>query len=78
MRPDRDPAIATHIESVSARSVLDTDRLMAAMLARSWPGGAVDRTDAMALEWVRRWGPRTAGVTPVACTCARGHCALCN
>ena len=79
MEPDRrDPAIATHIESVSARSLLDTDRLVAVMLGRSWPGGTPDRTDAVALEWVRRWGPRPAGVSPRVCTCARGHCALCN
>jgi hypothetical protein len=79
MAPDpRDSAIAAHIESVSNRADLETDRLVAAMLGRSWPGGTGDRTEAMALDWVRRWGPRSAGITPPACNCAQGHCSLCN
>jgi hypothetical protein len=79
MSPDpRASAIAAHIESVSARGDHETNRLVSAMLERSWPGGTGDRTEAVALEWVRRWGPRSAGMTAPACSCARGHCSTCN
>jgi len=48
------------------------------MLGACWPGGIGDRTQAMALEWVRRWGPRSAGVVPPTCRCGGGHCGVCN
>ena len=50
MHPDRD--IARMIES--ART---TDAH--ALAARCWPRDG-DRTDAIAREWVRRWGPSCA------------------
>lgn len=28
------------------------------MMRRCWPGGAADRSDPVALEWVRRWSPQ--------------------
>jgi hypothetical protein len=70
--------IAAHIESVSARAEPDTDRLASAMLGHCWPGGMGDRTESVAREWVRRWGPRRAGPMPPACRCATGHCGVCN
>jgi len=74
----RDAGLAAHIESVSARAAPDTDRLIAAMLAASWPGGMGDRTNSVALDWVRGWGPRGAGAAPHACGCAAGRCRVCN
>jgi hypothetical protein len=72
------PGIAAHIESISSRAESDTDRLAAAMLRCCWPGGMGDRTEPVAVEWVRRWGPRRAGMVPSACCCAVGHCGVCN
>ncbi len=77
--PDRpDPGIAAYIESVSSRTDSDTDRLVSAMFGGCWPGGMGDRTEAVAREWVRRWGPRSAGMVPPTCRCAVGHCGVCN
>jgi hypothetical protein len=43
-----------------------------------WPGGAGDRTEPSARNWLERWRPaRAAGPIP-ACSCAHGHCAVCN
>jgi hypothetical protein len=76
-KPD-DLAIGAHIESVCARAEPDTERLISTMLRSCWPGGTGDRSEAVALEWVRRWGPRKAGPLAPACRCALGHCAVCN
>jgi len=73
-----DPRIAAHIQSVSSRAQSDTDRLACAMLRRCWPGGTGDRTETVAREWVRRWGPRVAGAVPPACSCPAGRCQVCN
>jgi uncharacterized protein YeaO (DUF488 family) len=47
-----DPDIARLIESAQHA---DAD----ALIAHCWPRGG-DRTDAVAREWVRLWGPRRA------------------
>lgn len=73
-----DPGIAAHIESVSSRAEPDTDRLISTMLRACWPGGIGDRTEAVALEWVSRWGPLGAGAAPLVCGCAEGRCRVCN
>ncbi|HLM84631.1 MAG TPA: hypothetical protein VK272_00430 [Solirubrobacteraceae bacterium] len=73
-----DREIAAHIESVSSRADSDTARLAAAIIGRCWPGGPGDRTESVALEWVRRWGPRRAGPISSACRCAVGRCGVCN
>jgi hypothetical protein len=73
-----DPAIAAHIESVAARADADEDRLVARMLGGCWPGGMGDRTNVVAVEWVRRWGPQVAVAVTNPCRCAIGHCPVCN
>jgi hypothetical protein len=73
-----DPRIAAHIESLSSRDEPDTDRLVSTLLSHCWPGGSGDRTEPAALEWVRRWGPRRGGGPAPACSCADGHCGVCN
>lgn len=42
--------------------------------------GAVtgDRTEPVAREWVRRWGPSPFATVLSDCSCAVGRCALCN
>ena len=75
--PD-DPGIVAHIESVSSRAEPDTQQLVSTMLRSCWPGGMGDRTEAVALDWVRRWGPRRAGPILPVCQCAAGRCGVCN
>jgi hypothetical protein len=33
------------------------ERLASTASTRCWPGGGADRTEPVALEWLRRWGP---------------------
>ena len=73
-----DPELLAHIESVADRHDTDIDRLIASILVHCWPGGTGDRTQAVALEWIRRWGPHAAAPPRPACTCAGGRCTLCN
>jgi hypothetical protein len=48
------------------------------LAARCWPGGSADRSEPVALNWVRRWHPaRSAAALPV-CSCHAGRCAVCN
>jgi hypothetical protein len=51
---------------------------LARIVASCWPGGSTDRTERAALNWVRRWRPEKAGTPIPVCSCAVGHCALCN
>jgi hypothetical protein len=74
----RDPQIEAHIELISSRAEPDSERLVAAMLNCSWPGGPGDRSEPVALEWVRLWGPGHVGLIPLACSCAAGRCRVCN
>jgi hypothetical protein len=57
-----------------------TARLLARAARATWPGGAHDRTQPTAREWVRRWRPRhpVTGADIPACACAGGRCAICN
>jgi hypothetical protein len=71
-------AIAAHIESVSGRPLIETDRLVTRIVRACWPGGAGDRLEPAAVEWVRRWRPRGSAASAPACACAAGRCLLCN
>ena len=75
---DRDPQIEAHITSVAARTEGETDGLVSAAVRECWPGGAADRTEPWALEWVRRWGPSRSVARVLQCSCAQGRCAVCN
>jgi hypothetical protein len=37
------------------------ERLASSAAVRCWPGGGTDRTDPVAVEWLRRWGPGARG-----------------
>jgi hypothetical protein len=74
----RDPQVEAHIQSISTRAQPESQRLVEAMLQRSWPGGSGDRSEPAALEWVRRWGPTCVGLIPFECSCAAGRCRVCN
>jgi hypothetical protein len=74
----RDQQMVAHIEWISTRAERDAQRLFSAMVGLCWPGGAGDRLEPGAVEWVRRWGP--TGIAPItsACSCAAGRCRVCN
>jgi hypothetical protein len=75
---DRDFPLAAHVESISARSHDEASRIARVLVGRSWPGGAGDRTDRAALDWVRQWRPLAGGTANVACGCETGCCTVCN
>jgi hypothetical protein len=73
-----DEPIHRHIEAANSRSQRETRRLTLGILSTCWPGGSQDRTEPAALDWLRLWRPgRSNAITP-ACSCAHGHCAVCN
>ena len=45
---------------------------------RCWPGGAGDRSEPGAIEWLRRWGTTSVAMPTRSCACAQGCCAVCN
>jgi hypothetical protein len=67
-----------HIAAMERRTSADHDRLAEILAARAWPGGGEDRTEPAAHAWVRRWGRACAHTVALECTCAQGHCAVCN
>jgi hypothetical protein len=74
-----DPAlVSAHVEVLTWRAAEDADALLESLYARCWPGGAGDRLDRVAVEWVRRWAPSTLAAAEVRCSCADGRCAACN
>ncbi len=52
--------------------------LIADLLARCWPGGLADRSEPVALNWLRGWRPVPAMEPLPVCSCDAGHCAVCN
>jgi len=70
--------IRDHILTVAGRDAMATDALSRRFQRTCWPGGMADRLEPSARRWLARWRPaRAAGPIP-ACSCARGHCAVCN
>jgi hypothetical protein len=70
--------VAALVEAIATRSDDDARRLTAVLGQRCWPGGASDRSERSALDWVRRWGPRRVAPALARCSCAQGRCAVCN
>jgi hypothetical protein len=67
--------VARVVVAISERTPAQGSALAAALAARWSPP---DRLDPLALEWLRRWSPQPAHVPPPACSCADGHCLICN
>jgi hypothetical protein len=70
--------IREHIASVTARGELETASLARRIQRACWPGGPGDRTEPSARRWLERWRPASAGAPVPVCSCAHGHCAVCN
>jgi hypothetical protein len=76
MKSDPDHTlVARVVAAISDRTDAQGAALAAALAARWSPP---DRHDPLALEWLRRWNPRPAHFPPPACSCAAGHCLICN
>ncbi len=69
--------VASLLTSLAARTHAETVILTARLRVRCWPGGD-DRSDALAREWLRLRGPKTAPPPPDGCTCGSGRCHVCN
>ncbi|MFL5860032.1 MAG: hypothetical protein ACJ780_04525 [Solirubrobacteraceae bacterium] len=52
--------------------------LTADLVSYCWPGGRHDRYNPPSVAWVREWGPLRSGAGFPVCSCASGHCDLCN
>jgi hypothetical protein len=77
-QPPDHALVGALIEAISTRPRAQGDQLAAALMYRSWPGGAEDRTEPYASEWLRRWRPGGVAPAPFACSCDEGHCHVCN
>jgi hypothetical protein len=73
-----DDRIREHIATVSVRDEAETQSLIRRIQRACWPGGAGDRTEPSARRWLERWRPASAAGPLPACSCAHGHCLVCN
>jgi hypothetical protein len=74
---DRDE-LQHHIESAGPFGASDSRRLASLIIGACWPGGPADRTERVALEWLRQWRPEQTTAELPACSCSTGRCMLCN
>ncbi|MGZ4245570.1 MAG: hypothetical protein ACXVSE_14885 [Solirubrobacteraceae bacterium] len=69
----------THITAAASATRQGLLRgLTSRLVAYCWPGGQHDRYNTAAVAWVREWGPLRTGVAVPVCSCASGHCDVCN
>jgi hypothetical protein len=74
---DRDE-LRFHIESAVPFGGSDSHLVASLIVGACSPGWRDDRTERVALEWLRRWHPERIAAELPGCSCASGHCALCN
>jgi hypothetical protein len=67
-----------HIELASVHRGYRARQLTARIVTVCWPGGPADRIEPSALDWLRLWRPQRSDPPLPACSCASGHCQLCN
>jgi hypothetical protein len=70
--------IREHIAGVTARDDAETQSLIRRFQRACWPGGSQDRIEPSAHNWLQRWRPASAAGPVPSCSCAHGHCAVCN
>ena len=73
----RDPRYLAKLMSSAATRDAGDGGPLAELVSRCWPGGG-DRSDPVALDWVRRWGPHRANGPVAVCACAERACVVCN
>jgi hypothetical protein len=69
--------IAGLIATAATRSATGPRNLAATLDAACSPGRS-DQFNAIAVEWLRRWRPRTTLVALPQCSCPAGRCEACN
>jgi hypothetical protein len=75
----RPAVVAELLEAIDSRGARQTDLLAGLLMRGAWPGGHADRSDPMAAEWLRRWGPGQMQHSHIGgCSCVRGRCVVCN
>jgi hypothetical protein len=74
---DRDE-LHHHIESAGPIGGADSRRLASLIVGGCWPGGPADRTERIALEWLRQWRPEQMAPELPVCSCWTRRCLLCN
>jgi hypothetical protein len=67
-----------HIDSAAPRGGPNSLRLASLIVGACWPGGPEDRTERVALDWLRRWRPEQVAAELPVCSCSTGRCVLCN
>ena len=75
---DEPQVVAGHLALIALRTPAEAERLAGEAIARCWPGGIEDRLDPVAVEWLRRWTPRTLDAARIRCSCAHGRCTVCD
>jgi hypothetical protein len=70
--------LRTHIESASRYRGYQARQLTSRIVGTCWPGGSEDRIDRTALDWLTFSHPDHSGAPLPACSCAVGHCGVCN
>lgn len=83
--PPRAACTMTHDElrihiaaSVTASEPAALRGLTSRIISACWPGGHQDRSNPAARAWLRYWRPQRAGAELPVCSCASGHCPVCN
>jgi len=74
---DRDE-LQHHIDSAAPLGCSESRRLTSLVVRACWPGGPEDRPERFALDSLRRWHPIQTTAELPECSCATGHCILCN
>lgn len=67
-----------HIDSVALHGSPGARRLAALILGACWPGGHADRSERVALEWLREVHPDEMATELPSCSCSTGRCIVCN
>jgi hypothetical protein len=62
----------------SAGDQRDRAAVTARVANACWPAGMDDRAQPVALVWLRQWWPERLGAEIPVCSCATGHCPVCN
>jgi hypothetical protein len=65
-----------HVDSAGPGAA--ATQLASLILDVCWPGGPADRSERVALEWLRQWHPDRVTAQLPRCSCSSGHCVLCN
>jgi hypothetical protein len=67
-----------HIDAAAPGRGPTAARLAALIVSACWPGGPEDRTERVALDWLRQWRPGHLVADLPACSCSTGRCVVCN